>query len=44
MTTATQTSISVQPPLGMPGQLYSGAQVLNKGTNDPAFNLGQLRP
>jgi PKD repeat protein len=26
------------------GQLYSGAQVLNKGTNDPAFNLGQLRP
>ena len=26
------------------GQLYAGAQVLNKGTNDPAFNLGQLRP
>jgi hypothetical protein len=26
------------------GQLYSGAQVLNKGTNDPSFNLGQLRP
>lgn len=26
------------------GQLYSGAQVLNKGTNDPSFNLGQLVP
>jgi len=26
------------------GQLFSGAQVFNKGTNDPAFNLGQLRP
>ena len=26
------------------GQLYSGAQVVNKGSNDPAFNLGQLRP
>lgn len=26
------------------GQLLSGAQVLNKGTNDPSFNLGQLRP
>lgn len=26
------------------GQLYSGAQVLNKGTNDPSFNLGQLSP
>lgn len=26
------------------GQLYAGAQVLNKGTNDPSFNVGQLVP